>query len=146
MLAELAGSGPLLETRVLSVMDEDVSLYDIAEDFPDALGAGWSSGELTGREVDVAIWVAPECRKKGYGAAAVEHSRQELAAEVPRHSSSGSRTGLTLRRGGTARTRALDHHLRREHVVYNKSLTDVWSRVQHRVHAHRPVHPTQPQS
>jgi hypothetical protein len=24
-------------------MDEDVSLYDIAEDFPEALGAGWSS-------------------------------------------------------------------------------------------------------
>lgn len=39
MLAELAGSGPLPEGRVLSVMDEDISLYDAAEDFPEALGA-----------------------------------------------------------------------------------------------------------
>ncbi|MHA4854426.1 phosphotransferase family protein [Rhodococcus sp. MSC1_016] len=39
VLAELAGSGPLPEGRLLSVMDEDISLYDAAEDFPEALGA-----------------------------------------------------------------------------------------------------------
>ncbi|QOW02046.1 phosphotransferase family protein [Rhodococcus pyridinivorans] len=38
VLAELAGSGSLPEARALSVMDEDVSFYDTAEDFPKALG------------------------------------------------------------------------------------------------------------
>ncbi|MEW2402230.1 phosphotransferase [Streptomyces sp. NPDC046862] len=39
VLAQLASSGPLPEARALSVMDEEVSLYDAAEEFPDALGA-----------------------------------------------------------------------------------------------------------
>ncbi|MEV5315685.1 MULTISPECIES: aminoglycoside phosphotransferase family protein [unclassified Streptomyces] len=39
VLAELAQSGPLPEGRALSVMDEEVSLYDTAEDFPEALWA-----------------------------------------------------------------------------------------------------------
>ncbi|CAJ0557488.1 unnamed protein product, partial [Mesorhabditis spiculigera] len=34
-------------------------------------------------EVNVAIWIAPESRKKGYGTACVKHSRRELAAEFP---------------------------------------------------------------
>jgi Ser/Thr protein kinase RdoA (MazF antagonist) len=39
VLSQLAKSGPLPEARTLSVMDEDVSLYDAAEDFPQALYA-----------------------------------------------------------------------------------------------------------
>ncbi|MEV4950313.1 phosphotransferase [Streptomyces sp. NPDC053755] len=39
VLAQLAASGPLPEGRALSVMDEEVSLYDAAEDFPQALHA-----------------------------------------------------------------------------------------------------------
>jgi aminoglycoside phosphotransferase (APT) family kinase protein len=39
VLAELAGSGPLPEGRVLSVMDEERPLYDAGDDFPAALRA-----------------------------------------------------------------------------------------------------------
>ncbi|MET8307132.1 phosphotransferase [Micromonospora sp. NPDC005173] len=39
VLAQLAGSGPLPEGRALSVMDEDVSLYDAEDDFPEAVHA-----------------------------------------------------------------------------------------------------------
>lgn len=37
VLAELAGSGALHAARALPVMDESVPLYDVAEDFPNAL-------------------------------------------------------------------------------------------------------------
>ncbi len=41
-------------------------------------GVGLIFGELTGNEVDVAIWVAPESRKQGYGTAALKQARSEL--------------------------------------------------------------------
>ncbi len=46
-------------------------------------GVGLIFGELTGNEVDVAIWVAPESRKQGYGTAALKQARSELAAYFP---------------------------------------------------------------
>ncbi|GGW82137.1 phosphotransferase family protein [Streptomyces griseoloalbus] len=39
VLSQLAESGPLPEGRALSVMDEEMSLYDAADDFPQALYA-----------------------------------------------------------------------------------------------------------
>ncbi|WBB68315.1 aminoglycoside phosphotransferase family protein [Micromonospora sp. WMMD812] len=39
VLSDLAGSGPLPEARALSVLDDDVALYDAADDFPAALAA-----------------------------------------------------------------------------------------------------------
>ncbi len=33
--------------------------------------------------MDVAIWVAPESRKQGYGTAALKQARSELAAYFP---------------------------------------------------------------
>lgn len=44
---------------------------------------GFVFGEWTGQEVDVAVWVAPEQRKKGYGTALLKQSRSELAAYFP---------------------------------------------------------------
>jgi len=40
-------------------------------------------GELSGGEVDVRIWIAPDHRKKGYGTAALRKSRSEMAAYFP---------------------------------------------------------------
>ncbi|RVW00642.1 GNAT family N-acetyltransferase [Rhodococcus xishaensis] len=48
---------------------------------PDSVGMVF--GELTGNEVDVAIWVAPEVRKRGYGTASLKQARTELAAYFP---------------------------------------------------------------
>lgn len=48
---------------------------------PDRIG--FVFGEWTGQEVDVAIWVAPERRKQGYGTALLKQSRSELAAYFP---------------------------------------------------------------
>ena len=54
---------------------------DVSGDGPKSVGLVF--GELDGQEVNVAIWIAPESRKKGYGTACVKHSRRELAAEFP---------------------------------------------------------------
>ncbi|MFD4367343.1 GNAT family N-acetyltransferase [Rhodococcus sp. NPDC058521] len=62
---------------------EESAAWFVAEDTSDSSCVGLVFGELSGREVDVAIWIAPESRKKGYGTAAVKHSRRELAAEFP---------------------------------------------------------------
>ncbi|MDV7241060.1 MULTISPECIES: GNAT family N-acetyltransferase [Rhodococcus] len=67
----------------LKRIDDESAAWFVCEDTAENTSVGLVFGELTGREVDVAIWVAPECRKKGYGTAAVKHSRQELAAEFP---------------------------------------------------------------
>ncbi|MFC4603684.1 GNAT family N-acetyltransferase [Rhodococcus kronopolitis] len=40
-------------------------------------------GELSGSEVELAVWVAPEARKQGVGTAAIKQSRPELAAYFP---------------------------------------------------------------
>lgn len=64
-------------------VDDESAAWFVAEDTTDASRVGMVFGELSGREVDVAIWIAPEHRKKGYGTAAIKHGRQELAAEFP---------------------------------------------------------------
>ena len=65
------------------VDDESAGMVRRGEDTAENTAVGMVFGELSGREVDVAIWIAPDARKKGYGTAAVKHSRQELAAEFP---------------------------------------------------------------
>lgn len=56
VLAELAGSGASPAARALSVMDENVPLYEVAEDFPDAL-AGLAERRLARfpRTLDAAV-------------------------------------------------------------------------------------------
>jgi len=66
-------------------MDDESAAWFVAEnttgDQPDSIGLVF--GELTGNEVDVAIWVAPESRKQGYGTASLKQARSELAAYFP---------------------------------------------------------------
>lgn len=54
---------------------------DTSGDEPERVG--FVFGEWTDQEVDVAIWVAPERRKRGYGTALLKQSRTELAAYFP---------------------------------------------------------------
>lgn len=69
----------------LKRMDDETAAWFVAEcttgDAPSSIGLVF--GELTGNEVDVAIWVAPESRKQGYGTAALKQARSELAAYFP---------------------------------------------------------------
>ncbi|MCD7051420.1 GNAT superfamily N-acetyltransferase [Prescottella equi] len=69
----------------LKRIDDESAAWFVAEcttgDAPN--GVGLIFGELTGNEVDVAIWVAPESRKQGYGTAALKQARSELAAYFP---------------------------------------------------------------
>ena len=69
----------------LGRIDDETAAWFVAEDVsgdgPKSVGLVF--GELDGQEVNVAIWIAPESRKKGYGTACVKHSRRELAAEFP---------------------------------------------------------------
>ncbi len=54
---------------------------DIGGDAPRSVGLVF--GELNGQEVDIAVWVAPQSRQRGYGTAALKQSRSELAAFFP---------------------------------------------------------------
>ncbi|MFM1724426.1 MULTISPECIES: GNAT family N-acetyltransferase [Rhodococcus] len=69
----------------LQRIDDESAAWFVAEcttgDTPN--GVGLIFGELTGNEVDVAIWVAPDARKQGYGTAALKQARSELAAYFP---------------------------------------------------------------
>ncbi|RVW08045.1 GNAT family N-acetyltransferase [Prescottella agglutinans] len=69
----------------LKRIDDESAAWFVAEcttgDKPDSVGLVF--GELTGNEVDVAIWVAPGSRKQGYGTAALKQARSELAAYFP---------------------------------------------------------------
>lgn len=69
----------------LKRVDDESAAWFVAEcttgDTPDSVGLVF--GELTGNEVDVAIWVAPDARKQGYGTAALKQARSELAAYFP---------------------------------------------------------------
>ncbi|QNG17506.1 GNAT family N-acetyltransferase [Rhodococcus triatomae] len=64
-------------------IEDESAAWFVAEDTESGDTVGLVFGELSGREVDVAIWIAPEMRKRGYGTAAVKHSRRQLAAEFP---------------------------------------------------------------
>lgn len=44
---------------------------------------GMVLGELVDHEVEVRIWIRPDCRKKGYGTAALRKSRSEMAIYFP---------------------------------------------------------------
>lgn len=66
------------------VDDESAAWFvceDVSGDSPRSVGLVF--GELTGQEVDIAVWVAPQSRKHGYGTAALKQSRSELAAYFP---------------------------------------------------------------
>lgn len=69
----------------LQRIDDESAAWFVAEcttgDAPSSVGLVF--GELTGNEVDVAIWVAPDARKQGYGTAALKQARGELAAYFP---------------------------------------------------------------
>ncbi|MFZ2175800.1 MAG: GNAT family N-acetyltransferase [Rhodococcus sp. (in: high G+C Gram-positive bacteria)] len=67
----------------LKRIDDESAAWFVCEDTAEKTSVGLVFGELTGREVDVAIWIRPDRRKKGYGTASVKHSRRELAAEFP---------------------------------------------------------------
>ncbi|MGW0173228.1 GNAT family N-acetyltransferase [Rhodococcus sp. NPDC003322] len=66
-------------------VDDETAAWFVCEDVSgDApRGVGLVFGELTGQEVDIAVWVAPQSRKHGYGTAALKQSRTELAAYFP---------------------------------------------------------------
>lgn len=69
----------------LERIDDESAAWFVAEcttgDEPSSVGLVF--GELTGNEVDVAIWVAPDSRKQGYGTASLKQARSEFAAYFP---------------------------------------------------------------
>lgn len=69
----------------LARIDDESAAWFVAEcttgDQPARVGLVF--GELTGNEVDVAVWVAPDARKQGYGTASLKQARSELAAYFP---------------------------------------------------------------
>ena len=86
------GGAPWASDRVeseraagLGRIDDESAAWFVAEDLssdtPKSVGLVF--GELTDQEVNVAIWIAPQARKKGYGTACIQHARRELAAEFP---------------------------------------------------------------
>ncbi|MGW4477404.1 GNAT family N-acetyltransferase [Rhodococcus triatomae] len=66
-------------------IDDESAAWFVCEDVSggEPASVGLVFGELTGHEVNIAVWVAPESRKKGYGLAALKESRTELAAYFP---------------------------------------------------------------
>ncbi|WP_305093836.1 GNAT family N-acetyltransferase [Prescottella sp. R16] len=72
-------------TSGLARMDDESAAWFVAEcttgERPSCVGLVF--GELAGNEVDVAIWVAPDARKQGYGTASLKQARSELAAYFP---------------------------------------------------------------
>jgi GNAT superfamily N-acetyltransferase len=64
-----------------SRMDNEEAVWLVALEGGSKVGIVF--GELSGGEVDVRIWIAPEHRKHGYGTAALRRSRSELAAYFP---------------------------------------------------------------
>ena len=72
-------------TAGLGRIEDESAAWFVAEDLsagvPESVGLVF--GELTDQEVNVAIWIAPQARKKGYGTACIKHARRELAAEFP---------------------------------------------------------------
>ncbi|SEM18618.1 GNAT family N-acetyltransferase [Rhodococcus maanshanensis] len=69
----------------LNRVDEETAAWFVAENTsgerPECVGLVF--GELHGGEVELAVWVAPESRKQGYGTAVIKLSRPELAAYFP---------------------------------------------------------------
>ncbi|MFD4183329.1 GNAT family N-acetyltransferase [Rhodococcus sp. NPDC058514] len=69
----------------LGRVDDETAAWFVAEntsgDRPECVGLVF--GELHGGEVELAVWVAPEARKQGYGTAVIKLSRPELAAFFP---------------------------------------------------------------
>ena len=64
-----------------SRMEAEEAVWLVAVEGEDKVGIVF--GELSGGEVDVRIWIAPEHRKRGFGTAALRRSRSELAAYFP---------------------------------------------------------------
>lgn len=62
-------------------VDAEEAVWLIASEAGNDVGIVF--GELSGGEVDVRIWIAPDHRKKGYGTAALRKSRSEMAALFP---------------------------------------------------------------
>ncbi|GLB63612.1 N-acetyltransferase [Dietzia sp. NCCP-2495] len=68
----------------LSRIDSESAMWFVAVDTARGSAVGLVFGEQTNDgDVDVAIWIHPEERKKGYGMLSLKESRRELAAFFP---------------------------------------------------------------
>lgn len=71
-------------TAGLERIDAESAMWFVAVDTARDALVGLVFGEQTGDgDVDVAIWVHPEERKRGYGMSSLRESRRELAAFFP---------------------------------------------------------------
>ena len=72
-------------TAGLRRMDEEQAMWFVAVDATRRAPVGLVFGEVAenGGDVDLAIWVAPEERKKGFGMNALRESRRALASYFP---------------------------------------------------------------
>lgn len=68
-------------TSALSRLDAEEAAWFVALEGDQKVGMVF--GELTGHEVQIRIWIRPDCRKKGYGTAALRKSRSEMAIYFP---------------------------------------------------------------
>lgn len=68
----------------LSRIDSESAMWFVAVDTARGTAVGLVFGEqINDGDVDVAIWIHPEERKKGYGLLSLKESRRELAAFFP---------------------------------------------------------------
>jgi GNAT superfamily N-acetyltransferase len=65
----------------LQRVDAEEAAWLVAVHGPKTVGMVF--GDLIGGEVNVRIWIHPDCRKAGYGTAALRKSRSEMAAYFP---------------------------------------------------------------
>ena len=65
----------------LARIDAEEAAWFVAVDGEQKVGMVF--GELAGHEVQVRIWIRPDCRHRGYGTAALGKSRPEMAAYFP---------------------------------------------------------------
>jgi hypothetical protein len=79
-----AGAAGGLDDEIRSALariDAEEAAWFVAADGGQKVGMVF--GELVGQEVQVRIWIRPDCRHRGYGTAALAKSRPELAAYFP---------------------------------------------------------------
>lgn len=78
--------GPRIEAELAAGLDSiatESAAWFVVEHIGTDTPVGLVFAELDGHEVDVALWVAPQVRKQGFGTAALKHARRELAIEFP---------------------------------------------------------------
>lgn len=73
-----------VEAGLSRIDDETAAWYVVEDPSADGTAVGLAVGELGDNgEVDLRLWITPECRAQGFGTSTLKESRSELAACFP---------------------------------------------------------------